>query len=201
MFHCLLSLLLLASPLAVPTEEYNPIAREEAVIVQGHARFTVLTDRLIRMEWSQDGVFEDRATLGVVNRRLEVPRFTKRQTKKLLRIETESLSLTYRGDGPFNPENLSVSFKIKESRALWKPGMDDSGNLLGTVRTLDRFDAVTTFGNDGRLTIDPFDKGVVSRDGWAVLDESERHVFTQEGWVAERREGTKLDWYIFAFCV
>ena len=71
------------------------------------------------MEWSQDGVFEDRATLGVVNRRLEVPRFTKRQTKKLLRIKTESLSLTYRGDGPFNPENLSVSFKIKESRDGW----------------------------------------------------------------------------------
>ncbi len=42
----------------------------------GHARFTVLTPQLIRMEWSADGKFEDHASLVFINRRLPVPKFT-----------------------------------------------------------------------------------------------------------------------------
>ena len=53
----------------------NPKAATEAVVKYDNARFTVLTDHLIRMEWSEDGIFEDRATLAIVNRRLPVPAF------------------------------------------------------------------------------------------------------------------------------
>ena len=49
----------------------NPVSAPEASVVSGNARFTVLTPQLIRMEWAADGVFEDRATLGVVNRELD----------------------------------------------------------------------------------------------------------------------------------
>ena len=41
----------------------NPKADPRAVVEAGNARFTVLTPQLIRMEWSEDGRFEDRATL------------------------------------------------------------------------------------------------------------------------------------------
>ena len=57
-------------------------------------------------------------------------------------------------------------------KVTWHPGLDDSANLLGTVRTLD--------GCDGITTREPYDKGVVSRDGWAIIDESERQVFVPE---------------------
>ena len=63
--HILMALL----PLVASVE---PTAPQEAVVVSGSARFTVLTPQLIRMEWAEDGVFEDRATLGVVNRKLPV---------------------------------------------------------------------------------------------------------------------------------
>ena len=33
----------------------NPLASEGATVIEGNARFTVLTDRLVRMEWSADG--------------------------------------------------------------------------------------------------------------------------------------------------
>lgn len=46
----------------------DPVAAPGAVVTSGNARFTVLTDRLIRMEWSEDGVFEDRASLAIINR-------------------------------------------------------------------------------------------------------------------------------------
>ena len=47
-------------------EATDPAASPEATVIFGNARFTVLTPRLVRMEWSADGKFEDRATLGIV---------------------------------------------------------------------------------------------------------------------------------------
>ena len=57
--------------------ENCPKADERAQVVAGNARFTVLTPQLIRMEWSEDGKFEDRATLTFVNRKLEVPELSR----------------------------------------------------------------------------------------------------------------------------
>ena len=167
-------------------------------VVSGNARFSVLTPQLIRMEWSEDGVFEDRATLGVVNRNLEVPPFKTVRIKGGVRISTSELKLVYKG-GKFGPDNLQVSFKMNGKTVTWHPGMDDSANLMGTTRTLDKFNGYTAQAPDGRLTTDVFDKGVVSRDGWALVDESSRHVFTDDGWVQERPEGDRTDWYIFAY--
>lgn len=172
-------------------ESLNPVASGQAVVVQGHARFTVLTSRLIRMEWAEDGVFEDRATLGVVNRCLEVPSFTVKRSRSVLTIQTKDVTLEYRGDAPFSANNLSVRFAM----GTWRPGMDPSGNLHGTTRTLDQFDGIRD------LSYDP---GVLSRDGWAVVDESSRHVFVPDGsdwenWVACREKGQRIDWYLFAY--
>ena len=174
-------------------------ARKEAVVVSGNARFTVLTPQLIRMEWAEDGVFEDRATLGVVNRNLPVPDFKVLRGKTRVRIVTEAVQLEYKGNGAFSPDNLKVVFRMDGKTAVWHPGMDDGANLMGTTRTLDKFDGYFVQDPDGRLTSDVFDKGVVSRDGWAVVDESKRHVFTEDRWVAERPEGERQDLYIFAY--
>ena len=54
----------------------NPKANEKAVIIAGNARFTVLTSQMIRMEWAENGIFEDNATLTFINRNLPVPKFT-----------------------------------------------------------------------------------------------------------------------------
>lgn len=176
----------------------KPEAPQEAVVVSGNARFTVLTPQLIRMEWAENGVFEDRATLGVVNRDLPAAPFKLTKIRGGVRIKTSALTLEYKG-GKFAPNNLSVVFSLNGKKVNWRPGMDDSGNLMGTTRTLDRYDGYFVQDPDGRLTRDVFDKGVISRDGWAIVDESRRHIFTEDGWVAERPEGERLDWYIFAY--
>ena len=62
--------------MAQDASQFAPKASPEAEVVFGNARFTVLTSRLIRMEWAADAAFEDRATLGVVNRNLPVPQFS-----------------------------------------------------------------------------------------------------------------------------
>ena len=71
---CLASTVLIA-------QEYQPEANPKAVVVSGNARFTVLSPRVIRMEWSSDGKFTDNASLTFVNRNLPVPKFTKKELK------------------------------------------------------------------------------------------------------------------------
>lgn len=173
----------------------NPVANPGAVVTFDNARFTVLTDRLVRMEWAADGVFEDRASFAIVNRNLPVPKFTSASKNGILTIKTGKLTLIYKG-GRFSPENLSVRFGM----GTWKPGMEPSGNLKGTTRTLDGclgFEKLSNREAD-------LEDGILSRDGWALVDESSRqlyrHVDSQwENWVAQRPEGDRLDWYLFAY--
>ncbi len=187
--------------LLLPIEGFadNATANQKACVVAGKARFTVLTPQLIRMEWAEDGKFEDRATLGIVNRDLPVPAFKVSRGGNKIKITTDCLQLEYKGDDAFSEKNLKVSFRMGKKKITWTPASEDSGNLLGTTRTLDRYDGFTINGQDGILTTDPYDKGVASRDGWALIDESNRHVFTEDGWVDERPEGDRCDWYLFAY--
>ena len=179
--------------------ENNPVARPEARVVVGNARFTVLTDRLVRMEWSENGAFEDNATLAIVNRDLPVPKFTVTRTGEGVRIKTAALELNYKGGGKFTADNLSVHFSMNRKFVTWKPGTPDTGNLMGTARTLD--------GCEGPEKInynDPMETGILSRDGWALVDESTRHLLVKEDsdwgeWVAVRPEGEVQDWYLFAY--
>ena len=53
----------------------SPIARPDAVVQGDRFRITVLTDGLLRLEWADDGVFEDRATTFALRRDLPVPDF------------------------------------------------------------------------------------------------------------------------------
>jgi primosomal protein N' (replication factor Y) len=48
---------------------YNPKANENAVVISDNARFTILSPGLVRMEWAEDGCFEDNASLVFLNRR------------------------------------------------------------------------------------------------------------------------------------
>jgi hypothetical protein len=56
----------------------TPTATPAQTVLSAHgrARFTVLSPRLLRIEWSPTGVFEDRRTLAVWNREIPPPPFT-----------------------------------------------------------------------------------------------------------------------------
>ena len=62
----------------------NPVASSEAIVISGNARFTVLTPEMIRIEYSENVRFEDRATFTVLNRKLDVPAFTKSEDDTFL---------------------------------------------------------------------------------------------------------------------
>ena len=192
--------MLLCAASAAFADEFHPKANDAAVVVSGNARFTVLTDRIIRMEWSADGFFEDNATLAIVNRELPVPEFRVTNKAGRTEISTGKVKLVYNGDGKFTADNLSVSFKMGGKTVTWKPGADDSANLKGTCRTLDGCRGYSHISMDNT----GLENGIISRDGWSVIDESERHLLVPvdsdwKYWVSQRPEGERQDLYIFAY--
>ena len=73
---------------------YDPVASPDQIIYTNNARFTVLTDSLIRMEYSPSQKFENRPTAAFVHRNLN-PSFTFTKTLQLLTITTSKLILQY----------------------------------------------------------------------------------------------------------
>ena len=190
-------------------DRYDPMADPAAIVKIGNARFTVLTPELIRMEWAADGKFEDHASIVFLNRKLPVPDFEKKITQdgatSGVTIRTSALSLSYRAStengGKFSPDNLSLTLRLNGKTVVWRPGTPDTGNLLGTVDTLDG-----VRGSNTKL-----EPGLISRDGWVVVDDSVRPLFDStdfsfaEGekspwpWVRQRPLGDRQDWYFFGY--
>jgi alpha-glucosidase (family GH31 glycosyl hydrolase) len=178
--------------MAVPTHfhlETAPTADPAAVIVAGKARFTVLTGRLIRLEYSPAGVFEDHASQAFINRLQPVPTFQLRRSEREWEIETEYLLLTYR-ESPMGFTSKSLSISVKSTGALWnyKDIWWSSGQLFGTARTL-----------DGVSDNTELELGPLSRAGWGVLDDSKSVVFTGDNWVEPRLHPENKDLYFFGY--
>ena len=195
-----MTIVMVCITIAVFAEEFRPKANDAAMVVKGDVRFTVLTDRIIRMEWSADGVFEDNATLAVVNRDLPVPPFKVMSNGSKTVITTDKFRLVYNGGGKFTRDNLSVSFLLNGKTVKWTPGADDSANLKGTNRTLDGCRGYSHVSQDGN----EIENGILSRDGWAIIDESDRHLLVPvesdwKYWVSPRPEGQRQDLYILAY--
>ena len=197
----------------------NPVAGPEAIVTSGKARFTVLTDMLIRLEYAPDSAFNDNATLTFVNRELSVPNFTVEHEAGWLTINTAYLHLKYKeNSGAFSARNLEITYKYDESKEsgdgcggmvpltnplpemkfTWKPGMKDHKNLKGTTRTLDGALGKFSFGQMKKL---PVEDGILSRSGWAFINDSERPLFDNSDWpwVQERKKNGAQDWYFFGY--
>jgi Glycosyl hydrolases family 31/Domain of unknown function (DUF5110)/IPT/TIG domain/NPCBM-associated, NEW3 domain of alpha-galactosidase/Carbohydrate binding module (family 6) len=102
-----------ASPvnLATPVSFAAAVARQGASVLAGDARFEVLGDGLIRMEYSPSGTFEDLPTVNVLNRQFPVPAYQAGTRDGWLTIVTAQATVRYRlGSGPFGPSNLTVAF-------------------------------------------------------------------------------------------
>ena len=180
-------------------KKYNPTADTNAVIISGNARFSILTDGLIRMEWAEDGIFEDAATLTFLNRKLAVPEFEQKVAGDFLEIKTNKFSLKYKIDsGKFTDENLQINFSLDEQKKSWKPEQKNSGNLKGTTRTLDQYDGDRHRTTNEKLVLDD---GLLSKEGWTLIDDTGKPLFDDSDWpwVTPRAEKKHQDFYFFCY--
>ncbi|KAL2267874.1 hypothetical protein VTJ83DRAFT_5151 [Remersonia thermophila] len=161
--------------------EANPKAVVSGSKGSSHYRFTVLTDRLLRFEWSEDGGFEDRASTLALFRWFPAPHYRVVEAKDRLEIITDHFHLAY-DKNRFSSQGLSATV----ADDTWRYDGASYGDLGGTARTLD--------GAYGRIKLEP---GVLSRRAYAVLDDSRSMLF-DKGWIATRRPG-RVDGYLFAY--
>jgi len=189
----------------------DPKASEEAIATLGRARFTVLTDRLIRIEWAKTaGKFEDEATLSFVNRKLPVPSFVKDVQNTSVTIKTKYVTIKYTpgnaGLSPFDDNNLKAVIALSDTKTVtWTPSVPHTGNLLGTVRTLDSIEGPVELDCDKNSRADLYCRyGILSRDGWVLVKDTEHLMTTPEDksevpWLLDRDSMDEEDWYLFGY--
>ncbi|MDN5425462.1 MAG: DUF4968 domain-containing protein [Lactococcus lactis] len=125
------------------------------------ARFTVLTEQLIRIEYSHTGEFEDGTTQMVQNRDFPEVKFDFIKKESTLEIITSTVHLYYSG-GEFTNASLfaDVKFNFSVYSNRWYFGEKSAGNLGGTTITLDMIDGEC-----------PLEDGIMSKNGFAILED------------------------------
>lgn len=166
----------------------TPKAKKEMSYIGDKYRFTVLTSRLIRIEYNENGVFEDRATQCVVNRDFQFVPYKTDDRGNILTITTKDIRLTYTKRN-FSRNSLRAEY-INENAGVstWYYGEDEPEKKLdGTTRTLDKV--------DGKCELE---EGIMSAGGFSVLDDSKSLVISDNGEIVPREEKC-IDIYLFCY--
>lgn len=184
---------------SLATLNAHPAMNPDSVIQGDHWRIGLITDALVRFEWSDSGRFVDDATqMAMVRDFGEKPEFTVTERNGWLEIDTPSLHISY-NQRKFSPEGLYATVKhVNAIENTWHYGDVQRRNLGGTYRTLDEA--------NGRIPVDP---GVNSTDGWAIIDDSKSNVIRETAevngnhndfgtWVTPKEEPT-TDLYLFGY--
>lgn len=161
-------------------------ARKENIVQGAAYRFTVLTPRLLRMEYAPEGEFVDLPSQMAFYRNFPVNRFTVRRQDGVVMLETDALWLCYQENRPFSADTLSVALK-NAPRTVWHYG-EESEQLGGTSTTLDEVNGGMELG-----------KGVCARCGYTCIDDSDSMLLSEDGWFALRQGRGAVDCYFFGY--
>ena len=167
------------------------LSRPEAIVQGERYRFTILTERLVRLEYSPTGQFNNCATQLVNSRNFSVPKYVRKEDTGFLEIETDYFILSYikNGEfygGPMTPDkNLRIDIKGKNTKWCYKC-----------------IEAKNYFGNEVSMESDnkdkPENRGLYSLDGFVSIDDSLTFRFDDNGNIQNPIEGN-IDVYVFAY--
>lgn len=169
----------------------DPKTVDENIIAGKKYRISILTERLIRLEYSNDGKFEDRASQRVIFRNFPKVVFNASQSDLLIQVTTPYFTLNYVKEKPFsngkldNGNNLRIN--LNETDRMWYYGNPQVRNFGGIGYSLDDF--------NGNIK---YEKGLYSTDGFAVLDDSDSLVLDSDGNFTPRN-GNNIDIYVFMY--
>lgn len=162
------------------------IVNKENVILGNKYRISILTERLIRLEYSPTGVFEDRATQNVIFRNFDRVLYTVDKSETLIQISTKYFVIDYVKEKNFKGSN-TLKVTLKGTDRVWHYGHPETRNFGTIPYSLDDF--------SGKLKLS---KGLYSTDGFAVLDDSNSYVLKNSMDYIKREDGI-LDIYLFMY--
>ena len=99
----------------------HPAARAENIIQGENYRITVLTRRLVRLEYQPGGDFVDEASQTVFNRDFPTVDFSCKETEEELEIRTDCFRLNY-DKKEFTPGGLSCACTFPQIIPSGRPG-------------------------------------------------------------------------------
>ncbi len=171
--------------------DLNKSTANKECIFQGQKyRITILTERLIRLEYSESGKFLDNPTELIWYRNFPKPMFTVEQTDKILNIKTKYFELNYVKDKKFYGGKISPSQNLKISLLgtdkSWYYGHPEIRNYSSGV-----FNLKDT--NDKNLK-----KSLYSLDGFSTIDDSNSSIILENGEFKERQDKS-IDIYVFLY--
>ncbi|MBQ9018868.1 MAG: DUF5110 domain-containing protein [Bacilli bacterium] len=175
--------------------DYTKAKSDSKSIIQGsNYRISVITERVVRLEFSLSGQFNDRPTQLIKRRNVGLPNFSVRQDSSIVEITTKYFSLTYIKGQPFvgtkiDPmKNLKITLLSRERdrNKDWYVGHPEVRNMLGNMVSID-INASTTL-----------QKGLYSLDGFCSIDDSNSKVIMEDGTLGNPISD-HLDIYVFMY--
>lgn len=165
-------------------DKEKAISKEKAVFKGKKYRITVLTDKLLRIEYSEKGIFNDRPTQFALFRNFDVPYFNAKQDERYLDISTNYFNLTYVKDSDIkSTSNLRIT--LEGTDKVWYYTNPEVRNFNANMLNL-----------DGKKIL--FQKGLFSTDGFASINDSNTFVVNDDGSLASRKEEV-IDIYVFMY--
>lgn len=145
-------------------------SRNKNQVVGNSYRITMITPRLIRLEYQKDGIFQDGLTQVVRNREFSDCEYRLIENEQQIEIVTDSIHIIY-NKKEFSNQGLRVKVRgnLTVYHSTWNYG-DPIHDLLGTARTLDNA--------DGEV---PLEHGILSWNGFSILDDSHSFGISTEG--------------------
>ena len=169
----------------------NAVANKDNVIQGKKYRFSLLTDRLVRLEYSSSGKFEDRPTNRVVYRNFKKVEHTITKSETLMQVITPNFTINYDMEKNFVGSKVTpgstLKITVNNTDHSWYYNHPDAKNMGTVTYSLDDF--------KGRVK---FDKGLYSMDGFAYIDDSNSYVIDSSGNFV-KRDFEEMDLYVFIY--
>ena len=169
----------------------NLKAKPEAIIQGQKYRITILTERLVRLEYSSSFIFNDLKTELVSFRNFEVPKFEKKENDDFLEIETSYFKLSYAKETDFKASHFSpaknLKIELKNKNFVWYYGHPEVKNYYGSN--------ISSEVAEGR---DVINRGLYSDDGVVSFEDTDNYRISDTGSIEEPIKGNR-DIYVFLY--
>ena len=158
---------------------------EKATLIGSKFRIQILTERLIRFEYSESGKFVDARSARVINRNFSLPKFIFKEDDAFFYIETKYVNIKYQKNAKYSERTLSGI--INYSKKNWFYTQKEVRNFGGTTISLDN---TTKMPN--------LNKGLFNPEFFFVFDDSDSLIMDEYSNVYKREDNSK-DFYLFAY--
>ena len=169
----------------------NAKSKKDAIYSGQKYRITVLSDILVRLEYSEEGIFEDRPTEFARFRNFDIPKVDVSDEGNILILKTKYFELKYNKEKNFlgrkvaPDENLLVN--LNDTDKEWYLYHAEARNFKSNTISLDEMKSKPNL-----------EKGLYSTDGFVSIDDSNSLIFNEDGTVGKRPD-KRIDIYLFMY--